>query len=78
MVLLGVYGKLTKWGQPIHHSHDMNEWTLHHVTSFIIIFARLGGVNTSVFSIFKWTLNFILNVLTTFKVLTLFKCEAIF
>ena len=33
---------------------------------------------TSVLSIFKWTLNFILNVLTTFKVLMLFKHEVIF
>ena len=31
--------------------------------------------NTLVVSIFKWTLNFILNVLTTFKVLMLFKHE---
>jgi hypothetical protein len=34
--------------------------------------------HTSVFSIFKCTLNFILNMLTIIKVLMLFKCEAIF
>jgi hypothetical protein len=45
------------------------------INSFPSTFPLVG---TSVFSIFKCTLNCILNVLTIFKVLMLFKREAIF